>query len=190
MCQFKRISMKAVCLISCGILAANFMTGCSEDGKSPLEPHIELIEQTTARDALVLANKMRVSNPDVRSVLKADAVTFVFSEGHEVSVPLPDDTMAIAVAPYIVDTHPCAIHSISGCKAELVGVEVRVLAEAYDGTVLMDDTLVTGTSGFIELWLPRDIEIDLTLVAQGKLATGKITTYDTSDTCVTTFKLE
>lgn len=186
----KRILMKIGSVIACGVFVFIMLTGCDENGKSPLEPHIELIEQIDARDALALANEWRVSNPDLKSSLKADAVIFVFPEGHEISVPLPADEMVIAVAPYTTNTHKCTIHSISGCGGELVDVETRVLAETQEGTVLMDETLRTAANGFIELWLPRNSEINLTLEALGKRAAGKITTYDDSNTCVTTFKLE
>lgn len=187
--------MKAGSVIACGVFVFILRTGCDEKDQlpveqNPMEQDIELVEQLNAKNALALANEWRVSNSGVISDLRADAVTFVFPEGYEVSVPLPADTMVVAVAPYITDTHPCAIHKISDCRSELVDVEIRVLAEAQDGTVLMDETLRTAANGFIELWLPRNIEINLTLEAQDKRTTGKITTYDNSNTCVTTFKLQ
>ena len=182
--------MKAGLAAVFGALAAFLLTGCDENDNSPVGPNLDFIEQFDGREALALANEWRVSKPDVISRLTALAVTFAFPEGHELSVPLPEDTMVIAIAPYINATHPCAIHSISGCSGELADVDTRVLAEDQDGTVLMDETLRTMGNGFIELWLPRDSEIDLTLESQGKKATGKITTYETSNTCMTTFKLE
>lgn len=148
------------------------------------------IERRNAREALALANEWRLDNPTVKSSLTAEAVNFVLSDGTEVSVLIPEDTMVVAAAPYVTYTHPCAIHSISGCSGELVNVSVRAVARATDGTVLVDVTAVTMDNGFIELWLPKNMEIDLTLEALGKTATGRITTYDTSNTCLTSFKLQ
>jgi hypothetical protein len=48
----------------------------------------------------------------------------------------------------------------------------------------------TMSNGFIELWFPRDLEIDLTIVYKEKETRGMITTYSDSNTCITTFQLK
>lgn len=189
-------TMKNAILIAvCGILAAFLQAGCDNNNQSPLEsqtevPIYELIGQIDGMEALALANEWRVSKSDIYSRLKVDEITFSFPEGHELSIPLPSDKMAVAIAPYETYTHPCAIHSISGCRGELVDVDTKVLAVDQEGTVLVDETFRTADNGFFELWLPRNSDISLTLEANGKKAKGVITTYETSNTCVTTFMLE
>ena len=76
------------------------------------------------------------------------------------------------------------------CRGEMVGAEIHVLAVDSDGTVLVDEIYITSDNGFFEIWFPRDREINMTLEAGGKTASGIITTYDDSNTCMTTFKLE
>jgi hypothetical protein len=51
-------------------------------------------------------------------------------------------------------------------------------------------TVSTLRNGFMELWLPRDRRIQLTISAKGRKAEGSIGTYDQSDTCITTFELK
>ena len=87
--------------------------------------------------------------------------------------------MVVAVAPYIDETHPCETPYLSGCQGELVGVPVDVV----------DDTVRTMANGFIELWLPRDIEVSISLAARGKLVDGTIGTFTDSRTCITTLQL-
>ena len=60
---------------------------------------------------------------------------------------------------------------------------------AADGTVLVDETITTMANGFLELWLPRNQEVRLSVQALGRSAHGLITTYGTSNTCVTTLQL-
>ncbi len=105
------------------------------------------------------------------------------------TIPLPDDKMVVAIAPFVESTHPCEIHYMSGCQGEMVGVQVRVTGRAKDGTLLVDDTFTTMDNGFIELWLPRSLEIDLIVEANGKRASETIGTFDDSNTCITTIKL-
>jgi hypothetical protein len=148
------------------------------------------VRQLDAHAALSLANTWRSTQPGVNATLTARAVRFIFKSGEEVSIPLPADTMILEVAPYLTRTHPCQIHSLSGCRAEMAGFDIKVHAQTPDGTVLMDGAMTAMDNGFIELWLPRGKEIDLTLESAGKKANGRVTTYESSNTCLTGFKLE
>jgi hypothetical protein len=67
---------------------------------------------------------------------------------------------------------------------------VYVKAVAQDGTVLVDKTVQTMANGFFELWLPRNKTIDLTIQGFNKTATGVISTFSNSKTCLTTFHLQ
>lgn len=59
-----------------------------------------------------------------------------------------------------------------------------------NGSVLIDDTVMTMRNGFMELWLPRNRKIKLTIKLDNLSVTDVIETFDNSKTCVTTFKLE
>ena len=174
----------------CGwVLAIGVVAGCNGGPASTAEL-IAQLQQLDAEQALALANRWRTTQPGVTSTLTADAVEFRFAGGEEVAVPLPPDRMVVAVAPYLTKTHPCEIHSLSGCTGEMAGVGMRVFARDADGTVLIDESMTAMDNGFIELWLPRDREIDLTVVAAGRTAAGRIATFDAANTCVPEFRLE
>jgi len=166
------------------------MGACQGDSPDPAEELASQIRGLDAQGALALANEWRTTEPSVGTTLTADAVTFVLPGGSQVSVPLPADTMVVAVAPYVTSTHECRIHSIDGCGGEMAGTPMWVHAEMPDGTVLVDEWMTPMDNGFVELWLPRDSEIDLSIRAGIFAAEGRVTTYATSNTCITTFRLQ
>jgi hypothetical protein len=49
--------------------------------------------------------------------------------------------------------------------------------------------MATLRNGFIDLWLPRNRKIELTIEGLNRKAQGTIETFDDSKTCVTTFQL-
>lgn len=163
---------------------------CGGGGTDPAAALAAQIRGLDAEGALALANQWRTTEPGVGSTLTADAVRFVLPGGSQVSVPLPGDAMVLAVAPYVTSTHECQIHSIDGCAGEMAGVPMWVHAETPDGTVLVDQAMTPMDNGFIELWLPRESEIDLTIQADGLVAEGRVTTYATSDTCIAWLRLQ
>jgi hypothetical protein len=142
------------------------------------------------KQAMALANTWRQKNLDVTTFVTPDAVHFIFKDGTKINVPLPDDQMVVSIAPYISNTHKCATHYMSKCDGELKNVPVKVKAVTADGKTLINKTIKTPPTGFFDLWLPRDQEIDITVSAMGKKAAGKILTYRDSKTCDTTLKLE
>ncbi len=143
-----------------------------------------------ARAAMTLANRWGTAKTDVKSFVTPQEVSFTFANGKKVRVPLSPDKMVVALAPYVSKTHPCEVHYMSGCQGELTGLPVKVLAKKSDGAVILEDTVTTLPNGFIELWLPRDLEINLSLEALGRKTEGMINTYSDSYTCVTTFQLQ
>ena len=78
---------------------------------------------------------------------------------------------------------------MSSCQGELPKKEFYVKAVDQDGNVLVDETIVTLRNGFFELWLPRNRKIALRVQGLNRTAKGLITTFDYSDTCITTFRL-
>ncbi len=155
--------------------------------KSSVSP--TMLDNLGAKEALALANRWKTSNPEVTSFITPDKLNFEFPNKKKVEISLPDDSMMIAIAPYVDKTHTCAMHYISGCQGELVDVPVKVLALQDDGTVLINQTITTMSNGFIELWLPRNINITLTMESMNRKVEGKLATFSDSNTCITTMQL-
>ena len=79
---------------------------------------------------------------------------------------------------------------MSSCRGELVQTKLNVKAVDQSGTVIMDRPVSTLKSGFMELWLPRNRSINLTISGLNRSATDVITTTDGSATCITTMQLK
>jgi len=79
---------------------------------------------------------------------------------------------------------------MSSCQGELAEKSFYITAVDQKGVVLVDGTVETLRNGFFELWLPRKRIIDLKIQGLNRAAQGKITTFDKSKTCVTTFRLQ
>ena len=82
------------------------------------------------------------------------------------------------------------MHFMSSCQGELANEKFEVKAVDQSGTVLLNETVMTLPNGFMELWLPRNRKIELTIKQNELLSIGVIDTFDSSKTCVTTFKLQ
>jgi hypothetical protein len=78
---------------------------------------------------------------------------------------------------------------MSSCKGELSNVPVKVHASTPSGELIANETVYTHSHGFMELWLPKNQEIDLHLEARNLKAVGRISTAEGSNTCLTTFRL-
>jgi len=152
-------------------------------------PLAEMVRGLGAEEALALANEWGTDMKGVESFVTTTEVSFRFEDGKEIDILLPEDRMVVAVAPYVDETHPCTIHHMSGCQGELVETHLKVLATGADGSVILDAEMTTMANGFVEFWLPRDKEIQLTLEAFNKRVEGVITTYTDSKTCITTLQL-
>jgi len=153
----------------------------------------QLKEKLTGIDgikAVTIANKWHSDKIDVVTFVTPEKVNFKFKDGQIISIPLPDDVMMVSIAPYIDKTHTCATHYISSCDAELKSTNIKILAVTAGGKTLINKTMKTAPTGFLDLWLPRNQTIDIKVSAKGKSATGKIFTNKDSKTCETTLKLE
>lgn len=150
-------------------------------------PSPRALEAIDARQAMALADAW---GSQVQSEVTTKGINFVFPNGFRRLIALPPGQVLVAVAPYRNETHPCDTHTMSSCQGELVGVPVEVLARTADGTELIHETMTTLANGFIELWLPRDLEVRLTLRADSLAAEEVLSTADGARTCVTTMRLQ
>ncbi|MBP3041308.1 CueP family metal-binding protein [Bacillaceae bacterium Marseille-Q3522] len=111
------------------------------------------------------------------------------SDNKETTYDLPEDEFFVSIAPYMEATHPCAVHSLTGCRGELANKEFSVYIEDKNGNVVLDKTLQSQSNGFIDLWLPRDNTYQVTITQDGKTAQSEISTFENDNTCITTMQL-
>ncbi len=145
------------------------------------------------RDNMTVKEKIEYfSNNDTDYFASAtDSVLSVTDEdGNKVQYDMPEDEFYVSIAPYINSTHPCAIHSPSGCSGELKSKEFDVKITKENGTVVVDKKMKSQKNGFIDFWLDRDETYTVEISYDGKSALQEITTYSGDYTCVTTMKLK
>jgi hypothetical protein len=164
--------------------------GDSEGSAVSFGSATEMFEGLDAREAMALANKLGEGKNSFTSFVTPESVIIEIPGGGKFSIPLPEDRMVVAIAPYVKTTHNCAIHYMSGCKGELINKVIDIEARDNKGKVIIAGKTKTMSNGFIELWLPREAEIYLTMVYNGKKSTGMITTYFDSNTCITNLQLK
>ena len=126
---------------------------------------------------------------DLMASVKPDQLVLT-SGDEELTLPIPDEEFYLSVAPYVDQTHDCFHHSLTTCKGELGGEEVKVtITDDTHGAVLVDDTVTTFDNGFAGFWLPRDIEGTLTVEYDDLRATTAFATGAEDPTCLTTVRL-
>ena len=106
-----------------------------------------------------------------------------------VSVDMPKDEFYLSVAPFITNTHECLYHSATGCRAELKQEEFFVEYIDLDGNIIVSENMMSLSNGFIDLWLPRNVEGTLTITQGELVATKVISTATGEPTCETTMFL-
>lgn len=151
-------------------------------------PNPTLLGGISPQQALKLANTWR-DQGGLQSYVTSEAVHFTFPDGQQRAVALPKGQMVVAIAPYINQTHPCKTHFTSGCQGELVNTPVKVRITTRAGKTVLQKTVRTLDNGFLELWLDRGQQYNVTLTAQGKTTRGTLATLPGSDTCITTLRL-
>jgi len=104
----------------------------------------------------------------------------------EVRLALPKNEFYLSFAPYLTQTHPCAIHSLASCRGELVNQEIYAVIIDSTGKEIVRSNFTTMENGFVGLWLPRNIDGTLTVSYNGLVAQAPIKTHAGSDTCLTT----
>src|SRR5699024_4128487 len=103
---------------------------------------------------------------------------------------LPEGEYFDSVAPIINETQECAMHSLTGSQEELVEEGFDVLITDSYGEGVVDETMTTEETGFIDLWLPR-YETFVVEMTQGSRTTeAKISTFEGDKTCITTMQLK
>jgi hypothetical protein len=149
----------------------------------------DTLRSATAEEALALANRLRTDDPTVNTTLTAERVEFSFPDGRRVGVPVGASEMIVSIAPYRTQTHPCAIHSISGCQGEITDRPFEVTVIDLDGELVFTGTVTTGNNGFFEIPLPRNREFMVSVDSNLGRAERLISTSTDDPTCITDMKL-
>lgn len=101
-------------------------------------------------------------------------------------IKLPSDSFYLSMAPYINDVHPCTQHNLVSCRGEQFNKEFDVNITTKAGKVILNQKMKSMNSGFIGIWLPRNIEAVLTIKLGDLSVTQDIATFADSITCLTT----
>lgn len=110
-------------------------------------------------------------------------------KGDSKTYELPKDEFFVSIAPYENQTHPCEIHSLTGCRGEMTEQEFQVTVTDAKGNTVVDQKMTSQANGFIDLWLPRDQTYLIQVSQDGKTAESEISTFDGDQTCITTLQL-
>ena len=95
----KKLSISLSLLFELSLLLA--ATACQYDKSSPEA----ILKNADAIQAMAIANEWRWSKKEIKSYVTARDVVFELSKSRVKRIPLPEDKMLVAVAPYINRTH-------------------------------------------------------------------------------------
>ena len=71
----------------------------------PVSPEELLLKGVNAKKALQVANQWRWNRREIKSYINTREVVFTFPNEHIKKIPLPENEVMVAVAPYIQKTH-------------------------------------------------------------------------------------
>jgi len=164
------------------------LAGCQNASDKPdLEEELGLTNLSTV-EMFAELNVLGFTNKSV-STSANDQVLSITSGDQVLTYEMPDDAFYVAIAPYIDSTHTCTIHSVSGCRGELVEEEFMVKIVDDAGNTVFDEKTSTMQNGFFELWLPREISGTMYITYNGLQTFAEISTYEGNNTCITTIQL-
>ena len=153
--------------------------GCSGDSSA----------ENSAEDVKAYVAELSGSN-EVEAASIDHEKLYVEEAGVETVHKLPEDEFFVSFAPYLTTTHPCEVHSLTGCQGEMVEEDIDVKIVDGDGTVHLDETITTMENGFVDLWLPRDENYTMMIDYQGKSLESEFSTYEGDSTCLTELQLK
>lgn len=162
-------------------LAIILLAACgSEDAK----------ETETPKDIKEIVHNYSVGTFENETASITSTELIVTDENNkEQKYPLPEDEFFVSIAPFIEQTHPCDIHSLTGCQGEMIEEDFDVYIEDEDGKVVVDEKMTSHKNGFIDLWLPRDHTYLVTITYGDMQVQSELETFEDNGTCITTFQL-
>jgi hypothetical protein len=97
--KMKKRSVSQILLLGLSMLFA--LSGCQPDKDSPEA----ILQKVDAFQAMAVANEWNWSKKEIKSYVTSREIVFELSKNKIVEIPLPEDKMLVAVAPYINQTH-------------------------------------------------------------------------------------
>ena len=174
-----------------GVLAliGGFMIDSFAHNQKPFLERYQLSHMTTVE---IVNHLETITNEPASFRANITGTTLYLGDSKEtLSLALPEDQFYLSIAPYLDHTHPCGIHNLVTCTGELTNQSFRVMVYSDDTeTMIFDEVVSTSAKGFMGLWLPRNIEGTLSIEDDQHSATTSITTYEDSNTCLTTLQLQ
>jgi len=168
--------MKRIFLAGVGLLLILFAGACGDS--------------TSTQDIKEMVHDYSISDvEEVSASITSHELIVTDADQMETTYELPEDEFFVSIAPFVESTHPCEIHSLTGCQGELEEEEFEVYIEDEAGNVVVDEMIASFENGFIDLWLPRDETFHVTIEHNGKIAESEISTFEGDDTCITTMQL-
>lgn len=165
-------------------LAAVILSACNSEGTVTSETEEIPVQELKE---LVRAYGDREITSNVASITGEEL--YIVNEKEERNIGLPKDEFFVSIAPYEKETHDCRMHSLTTCQGELVEEEFIVKVTDDSGKEVMNETRNSGVNGFVDLWLPRDENLEITIQKGEASVTANIETFNDSLTCITTMQL-
>lgn len=178
--------MKKIIALTLLIISSFLLSACTTQEEESLKTLG--LDSLTSEEILAQLADGRIV-PSGYAVSVYDDKLVVITEDNQFELPMPEDYFYLSVAPYINQTHPCLIHSATGCQGEMVNETIHIEFVDTDGFVILSKIVTTQSNGFIDLWLPRDKEGTLTVRYNDLSASRTLSTYHDDPTCETTLKL-
>jgi hypothetical protein len=95
----KKLSISLSLFLGLSLLFA--ASGCQPDKNSPEA----ILKNVDAFQAMAIANEWNWSRKEIKSYVTTREIVFELSESKFIKIPLPEEKMLVAVAPYINRTH-------------------------------------------------------------------------------------
>ncbi|MCL6604959.1 MAG: CueP family metal-binding protein [Paenibacillus sp.] len=180
--------MAATGLIAVAIAGYMFVGGSEKNTASTNNTSTNNTNVTQDVKKLVSDYSLRNIKAESASITSQQLIV-TDEESKSLTYELPENEFFVSTAPYVEETHPCAIHSLTGCQGEMVNEEFNVQIVDMEGNSILDKTLKSQANGFIDLWLPRDKKYCVTIEHNGKTVESEISTFKDDDTCISTMQL-
>lgn len=165
------------------------VSSCSNSSEPNYNSAYEKIISKDIKEAIALANVWKFTKPKISSFITSKELKVVFPDSSEFILELPENEMYIAIAPYINETHTCAVHYLSSCQGEMKNKDFMINISDEGNQIIFSGKVRSLKNGFFELWLPRNGQFDIEISYQNRTASTSVDTYDDSNTCITTVKL-
>ncbi|ANU28496.1 CueP family metal-binding protein [Planococcus versutus] len=162
-------------VMAIGLLA--ILSGCSTTSEESSEKEVK--ERVTELSASQLVDSASID----------DKKLIIEDKGEKTSYALPEEDFFVSVAPYETYTHPCEVHSLTGCQGELTEKEMNVTITDAEGNVHVDDVVPTLENGFMDFWLPRNETYVIKVEYEGKKTEYEFSTFEGDSTCLTELAL-